>query len=127
MDLGLRDRVYLVTGASQGLGYAAAEQLVADGAKVVVCSRNQERITDAARRLGDDSAVGVALDLATPSAADSLVAMALKRFGRLDGAVISVGGPPPGDVISFVQKVEHLSFTEAVERLAEREVLDLLH
>ncbi|WP_137121582.1 SDR family oxidoreductase [Segeticoccus rhizosphaerae] len=110
MDLGLRDRVYLVTGASQGLGYAAADQLVADGAKVVVCSRNEERITDAARRLGDDSAVGVALDLATPSAADSLVAMALKRFGRLDGAVISVGGPPPGDVSAVTDEQWRAAF-----------------
>lgn len=98
MDLGLHDRVYLVTGASQGLGFAAAEQLVADGARVVLCSRNAEHVTTAARALGEESAVAVAADLGHPSTADNLVAMALKRFGRVDGAVISVGGPPPGGV-----------------------------
>ena len=98
MELGLRDRVYVVTGASRGLGLAAAQQLVADGARVVLCSRDQERVTQAARDLGEDVAVGLAADLGHRSTADTLLAAALKRFGRVDGAVISVGGPPPGSV-----------------------------
>lgn len=98
MDLGLRDRVYVVTGASRGLGFATAQHLVADGAQVVLCSRHQDSVTSAARELGEDAAVGIAADLASESTAETLVATALKRFGRVDGAVISVGGPPAGGV-----------------------------
>lgn len=98
MDLGLRDRTYIVSGASAGLGFATAQALVADGAKVVLGSRSQERVSAAAASLGDEQAVGVRADLADERAADDLVATALKRFGRVDGAVVSVGGPPPGPV-----------------------------
>ncbi|HET8602220.1 MAG TPA: SDR family oxidoreductase [Segeticoccus sp.] len=98
MDLGLRDRTYIVSGGSAGLGFATAQALVEDGATVVLCSRSQERVDAAAAQLGDDSAVGIAADLAEERTAEDLVATALKRFGRVDGAVISVGGPPPGPV-----------------------------
>lgn len=97
MDLGLDGRAYLVTGASRGLGLATAEHLVADGADVLVASRDATDIAAAASALdrqGPGSAHGVAADLADPDAAAYLVDEALDRFGRLDGAVISVGGPP---------------------------------
>ncbi|MEV5440379.1 SDR family oxidoreductase [Streptomyces sp. NPDC052682] len=97
MDLGLKDRVYVVTGATRGLGNAAARALVADGAKVVVTGRDEERVTAAAAELGPD-AVGVAVDNADPQAPARLVATARERFGRLDGVLVSVGGPPPGFV-----------------------------
>jgi len=100
MDLELRDRVFVVTGASRGLGRAAAEQLVADGAKVVLASRDGEAIQRAAEELGgSDHALGLAADLADPEAAGMLVAAAVGRFGRLDGALVSVGGPAPGGVL----------------------------
>lgn len=99
MDLGLRDRVYIVTGASSGLGLASAKELVSDGAKVVVCSRHQDRVDAAVSELGGtDHARGLAVDLAEPDAADRLVEAASAAFGRVDGAVLSVGGPPAGDV-----------------------------
>lgn len=110
MDLGLRDRAYIVSGGSAGLGLATAKALVADGARVVLCSRDQGRIGAAAAQLGEDSAVGIAADLADPATADTLVATALKRFGRLDGAVISVGGPPPGDVSDVADDVWRTAF-----------------
>ncbi|MFG3125289.1 SDR family oxidoreductase [Streptomyces sp. NPDC048201] len=97
MDLGLKDRVYIVTGASRGLGNAAARQLVADGAKVVVTGRDEQRVAQAADELGPD-AVGVALDNAEADAPERLIAVARERFGRFDGILISVGGPPPGFV-----------------------------
>jgi len=50
MDLGLADRVFILTGASRGLGFATAEALVADGARVVISSRDQKRIAAASRR-----------------------------------------------------------------------------
>ena len=97
MDLDLLDRVYIISGASRGLGFATAAELVADGARVVIASRSQESIDAAALTLGaPDRVVAIAADLAETNAADRLVAAALQSFGQLDGAVISVGGPPPG-------------------------------
>ncbi|TDB69520.1 SDR family oxidoreductase [Micromonospora sp. KC723] len=97
MDLGLTDRVYVLTGASRGLGFATAECLVADGARVVVSARRPERVAEAVERLGGAGhAVGLTADLADPDAPQRLVAAAREHFGRLDGALVSVGGPPPG-------------------------------
>ncbi|MEU9299275.1 SDR family oxidoreductase [Streptomyces sp. NPDC048269] len=95
MDLGLKDRVYIVTGATRGLGFASARELTADGAKVVVTGRDEERAADAAASLGPN-AVAVVADNADPSAAGRLIETARERFGRFDGILISVGGPAPG-------------------------------
>ncbi|MFJ3883111.1 SDR family oxidoreductase [Streptomyces sp. NPDC090077] len=95
MDLGLKDRVYVVTGATRGLGFASARELTADGAKVVLTGRDEKRAAEAAAELGPN-AVGVAADNSDPEAAARLVATARERFGRFDGILISVGGPPPG-------------------------------
>jgi 3-oxoacyl-[acyl-carrier protein] reductase len=97
MDLGLADRVFVLTGASRGLGFATAECLVADGARVVISSRDPARVDEAVAKLGGPAhAAGVAADLTDPETPRWLVDTALERFGRLDGALISVGGPPGG-------------------------------
>lgn len=93
MDLGLRERVYVLTGATKGLGRATADALVADGARVVVSSRSQESVDAAVEELGDD-ARGIAADNADPAASERLAQLALDTWGRLDGALVSVGGPP---------------------------------
>jgi 3-oxoacyl-[acyl-carrier protein] reductase len=98
MDLGLRDQVFLVTGGSRGLGYATAAALVAEGARVVVSSRTEAAVAAAVDRLGD-SARGIAADNSAPGTADALVKVALDTWGRLDGALISVGGPPGTDAL----------------------------
>ncbi|MGW7490323.1 SDR family oxidoreductase [Streptomyces sp. NPDC054786] len=98
MDLGLTDRTYLVTGATRGLGFATARELVADGANVVITGRTEESAAAAAASLGE-RALGVAADNAGPETPDRLVAAARERFGRLDGVLISVGGPPPGSAL----------------------------
>ena len=98
MDLGLADRVYVITGGSRGLGFATAQALVDDGAKVVVSSRSTENVKHAVARLGPD-AVGVAGDNADPRLPARLVATAKERFGRLDGLMVSVGGPPTGGAL----------------------------
>ncbi|MEV5605361.1 SDR family oxidoreductase [Streptomyces sp. NPDC052299] len=97
MDLGLKDRVYIVTGATRGLGYATARALVADGAKVIITGRDEQRAQQAAADLGPD-AVGLAADNADPAAAERLVEAAREGLGRLDGILISVGGPAPGGI-----------------------------
>ncbi|MEU2440715.1 SDR family oxidoreductase [Streptomyces rubradiris] len=97
MDLGLKDRVYVVTGATRGLGNATARELVADGARVVVSGRDEERVAEAAAALGPN-AVGVAVDNADPSAPERLIAAARENFGGFHGVLVSVGGPAPGFV-----------------------------
>ncbi|MBD0743683.1 SDR family oxidoreductase [Streptomyces sp. CBMA152] len=97
MDLGLKDRVYVVTGASRGLGLASARALAADGAKVVLSARDEKAVAEAATELGPN-ALGVAADNADPATPARLVATARERFGRFDGVLISVGGPAPGFV-----------------------------
>ncbi|MEU8230713.1 SDR family oxidoreductase [Actinoplanes sp. NPDC048967] len=95
MDLGLADRVFVLTGASRGLGFATARALVADGAKVVVSARSPEAVDAAVAQLGDGAA-GVVADLTDPGTPELLISTARERFGRLDGALISVGGPARG-------------------------------
>lgn len=99
MDLQLTDRVFVVTAASGGLGRATADQLVAEGARVVLVARRADRLADAVAALGADRAVAVAADLATPDAATRAVDAAIGTWGRLDGAFVSVGGPPRGGVL----------------------------
>jgi 3-oxoacyl-[acyl-carrier protein] reductase len=97
MDLGLADRVYVLTGASRGLGFATAQALVDDGARVVISARDPDRVAAAAEALGGpDRAVGVPADLADPDTPARLIEASTGGFGRLDGALVSVGGPPPG-------------------------------
>src|ERR1700745_559741 len=102
MDLGLRDGVYLVTGGGRGLGFAAAQALVADGARVLLSAPHESTAAAAAARLTHGAAPGAAAwilaDNADPAAPGQLIAAARDRFGRLDGALISVGGSPGGTV-----------------------------
>ena len=104
MNLGLKDRVYIVTAASRGLGRATAQVLVDDGAKVVISSRSADSIARAADELGEFNAVGVAVDNADPDAPTRLINAAKENFGRLDGALISVGGPPAGPLLAKTEE-----------------------
>jgi 3-oxoacyl-[acyl-carrier protein] reductase len=99
MDLGLADRVYLVTGGARGLGRATADVLVAEGARVVLSGRTEESLAEAVEAFGDQASYVVG-DNADPGLPERLTAAARQRWGRLDGALISVGGPPPGTVAS---------------------------
>jgi 3-oxoacyl-[acyl-carrier protein] reductase len=99
VDLGLRDRTYIVTGASGGLGFATAKALVGEGARLVISSRKAESISQAAAALGSDRVVGIPVDNAAPESAERLVAAAIAKWGSLHGALISVGGPRPGSAM----------------------------
>lgn len=107
MDLGLTDRVYLVTGGSKGLGFATASALVAEGARVVITGRTEETVAASAAELG---AIGVACDNADPATPGRLIATAREAYGRLDGLLLSVGGPPPGSVTAATDEQWRAAF-----------------
>jgi 3-oxoacyl-[acyl-carrier protein] reductase len=105
VDLGLDNRVYLVTGGSRGLGFAAAETLIAEGARIVLSSPRAPTASAAAGRLAQNAAAGgdvtwVAADNGDPATPGRLIGAARGRFSRLDGALISAGGTPPGTISS---------------------------
>lgn len=99
MDLGLSDKVFVVTAASSGLGRATATTLVAEGARVVIVGRREALLAQAVDELGADRATVIAADLTDPATTERCCDAALSSFGRLDGALISVGGPPAGTAL----------------------------
>ena len=100
MDLQLTDRVYVVTGGARGLGRATAGVLVAEGARVVLSGRHADSLEVARRELGE-RAITVVADNADPTAPAQLLAAAQETWGRVDGALVSVGGPPKGPVTAM--------------------------
>jgi len=93
VDLGLRGKTALITGASRGLGRGIALALGQEGTNVVLCARGAEALAAAEAEV---AALGVethavALDLSAPGAAERLVDAAVERFGRLDVLVNNVG------------------------------------
>ena len=93
MDLGLKGRTALVTGASSGLGLASAEALAAEGANVSMLARRRDLLEREADRIG---ALAVRGDVTLPEHLERAVAQTLKAFGGLDILVWNHGGPPPG-------------------------------
>jgi 3-oxoacyl-[acyl-carrier protein] reductase len=111
MDLGLSGRVYIVSGASRGLGRACAEQLASEGARLVINSRDEDSLTATSHALGgSERALPVAGDISEPGIETCLVAAAVARYGRLDGALISIGGPAAGTVMETEDGAWRLAF-----------------
>ncbi len=95
MDLKLRDKTVVITGGSVGIGKALAMTYLAEGCKVVVCGRNQERLNtfldDCVRAGYQDAALTVKADIAKEEEQEALLDAALSRFGRLDIWVNNAG------------------------------------
>jgi NAD(P)-dependent dehydrogenase (short-subunit alcohol dehydrogenase family) len=89
MDLGLRDRVCVVTGSTAGIGLESARLLAAEGARVVVTGRDSERVESAREEVG--AALGVVADLAEPAAVDEVISAAAAGLGPVDCLVNNVG------------------------------------
>jgi len=97
MDLGLKDRVAMVAGSSQGLGKAVAMGLAREGAKLALCARTQAALTAAAEEIRRATGVEVlarATDVAVHDQVQKFVAETVERFGRVDICVANAGGPP---------------------------------
>ncbi|HKF13811.1 MAG TPA: SDR family oxidoreductase [Gaiellaceae bacterium] len=89
MDLGLRERVCVVTGSTGGIGRETGRMLADEGARVVVSGRNAERVERVRMEIG--AALGVACDLAEPAAPDALIKQASAEVGPIDVLVNNVG------------------------------------
>lgn len=114
MDLGLHEKVFVVTAASGGLGRATADALVAEGARVVLVARRPDPLAQAVDALGSGRAVALAADLSEPATAERAAALAIETWGRLDGALISVGGPPKGRVLDVTDDTYRDAFDSVV-------------
>ena len=104
MDLQLKDKRAFVAGSSRGLGYATALALAKEGCKVVVNSRDEEKVKAAAEKIAaetDTQAYGVAGDVSDASIADMLIKSAVESLGGLDILITNAGGPPAGSFEIF--------------------------
>lgn len=98
MNLGLENKLALVTAATGGLGFATAKALVGEGAHVAICGRDESRIQTAVARLTADGgqAVGFVADVSRAEALEKLFAEVQGALGGLDILVSNAGGPPSG-------------------------------
>jgi 3-oxoacyl-[acyl-carrier protein] reductase len=103
MNLGIKDRVAVVGGASSGLGRATAEALAQAGCHLLLWGRDVDRLAPVAEELSalTDGRIEVtAADAGRPECAETVAAAALERFGRVDIVVLNAGGPPPCDPLA---------------------------
>lgn len=127
MDLELTGKVALVTAASRGLGFAAAKALLLEGAQVVICGRNEERLATAVADLqmlaGSSAVAGQVADVTNKDEIRQLVAMTVETFGGLDILVTNAGGPPSGGFDAFEmatwQEAVNLTLMSAVDLIQE--------
>lgn len=106
MDLGLTDKVVLITAASKGLGKAAALEFAREGASVAICARSAALDETAAEIYKSTGAEVFAMraDVTKQQDVDALVKTTLDKFGHIDILVLNTGGPPPGTFLSLKQQ-----------------------
>jgi 3-oxoacyl-[acyl-carrier protein] reductase len=121
MDLGLKGKVALVAGASQGMGRATALLFAREGAKVSICARGEEALNTAAdmiRKETGGEVLPVVADMSKAEDIQRFVSKTAERFGRLDIVVANAGGPPPGEFMKFTdedwENAYRLSFMSAM-------------
>ena len=104
MDLGLTGRVAVVAAASKGLGKATATQLAAEGARVVISSRDEETLAKTASEIGEQTGAEIeycVADLTKAKDIGGVISHAAERFGGVDVLVTNSGGPPTGTFDKF--------------------------
>ena len=104
MDLEVAGNTALVTASSSGLGKGSANALAREGANVVICGRDEERLAETEaelNELGDGRVHGVQTDLTSKSDIQALVEATVDEFGGLDHVITSAGGPPSGSFLDM--------------------------
>jgi 3-oxoacyl-[acyl-carrier protein] reductase len=104
MDLQLKNKTALVTGASRGLGYATALVLAKEGCRVAVNSRDEAKISAAAKKIAGETgtqAIGLAGDVSDPDVPECIISETVRALGGLDILICNAGGPPAGSFESF--------------------------
>jgi 3-oxoacyl-[acyl-carrier protein] reductase len=99
MNLELKNKIALIAGASQGIGFATALAFAREGARLAICSRNQNKIEMAAERIRQETqaeVLALSVDLAQPKAISAWVNSVLNHFGAIHICVTNAGGPPHG-------------------------------
>lgn len=107
MDLGLKEKVALVAGASQGIGKAVALGFAREGAKVSICARGEAQLKEAAemiRRESGGDVLALVADVTRSEDIQRFVAKTVEKFSRLDVVVTNAGGPPPGEFMKFTDE-----------------------
>ncbi|MGE3274056.1 MAG: SDR family oxidoreductase [Vicinamibacterales bacterium] len=115
MNYGLKGKRALVMAASRGLGYASALGLAREGCQLVICSRDQARIDEAAARIRAETGATVhALesDVSQPGEASRLVGTAVGALGGLEIVVHNAGGPPAGQFLQMTEEQWHQAFEQ---------------
>ncbi|HYW50814.1 MAG TPA: SDR family oxidoreductase [Gemmatimonadaceae bacterium] len=115
MDFGIRGRVALVCGASKGIAYATAEALAREGCSLAICSRDQQAIDAAGKRLLELGVpvLSMVADLSTAEGIETVVRETHSRFGHVDILVANTGGPPTGPAMEH----DWAAWTKASELL----------
>jgi 3-oxoacyl-[acyl-carrier protein] reductase len=104
MDLGIKDKVALITAASQGLGKAVAWRLSMEGARVIICSRSLDNLKRTADEIAADTGGNVrtiTCDVTDENQVKGMMDDIIGEFGRLDILVCNAGGPPAGTAEDF--------------------------
>jgi 3-oxoacyl-[acyl-carrier protein] reductase len=107
MDLGIKGKVALVAAASTGLGRAVAEELGAEGASLILCARNEQRLNETAEAIAESTGAevfSVRADVTVQNDIKTLVDAGIRRFGRIDILVTNAGGPPAGRFDQLTQE-----------------------
>ncbi len=93
MDLGLNGKVVIITGSSDGLGASAARTLAKEGASVVICARNLQKLQAVTTEIAaaGGNVMAVQTDVTNPAHLENLVAQTVQRFGRIDALVNNAG------------------------------------
>jgi 3-oxoacyl-[acyl-carrier protein] reductase len=128
MDLEIKDRVAIVTGASAGIGYAVAKELQENGARVVIVARDRSKLESAEKLLNGGEVVSVATDVTSPTAAQDIVDAALKKFGKVDILVNNAGRAHAGGLMQSSEE-DWSSMTDvkitAMRRLCKAAIPDM--
>ena len=112
MDLYLQDKVAIVGGSSQGIGFAAAMSLAREGASVVITARHRDPLKEAAasiKSINGSEVMPIVADLSKATDTKYVFDATIRGWGKVDIVINNLGGPPAGDLLEFSD--EPVSYT----------------